>query len=1063
MVPLTAGPVTCAPRRGSLRRVRIVWSEEARKTLLPRSREHAKAVKWPPARPAWERLKREARQPEQRFVNGRSLAAPPLASIMERCGELMTLETPPAAWDVDTAAALMALLYPSAHTPILASVMHTSGLPGVVRVVLRSLELTAETVRDPKNHWAYVLRTVTRTPGSDRLRAPLLAATDAVRAECKEVARAAWDGASLGQKTTLAYAFFEEERWTDEVTRAWMTVADPPQVDILYPIVRDMDAVRAFFPRRQQSRSFLELVETFGDAALPLLTEVFEAPRDEFERWHAARALALFDDPAAARLLASQITKTKVRPSAAEFFARFPHHAAEVLAPLAKGKGRIAKLAAELVAGARRAAAAEQGTAVAAPEAAAEELPAILREPPWTLKKRPKKPSLRVPGGVTPVLHERIAIDPQIAREVLEEAAVLARGKPEMNEAQRAAYLERVRGKGSYVDPVLHDGGDGPARVPDDLQLTAWNESSARVMDRQVSLVAYFLARFGAEAMPGVLVQLEKSFTYRRDDPHVLFGVDSTRIVPALVKVHGYEVREPVVRDWMRLHPRTALLGLLPLVFGGEKVPGAAPLLWALVHEDGADVRAAADEYGPEMRRVVDDWLAWDRRFDVPKKLPKMPGTWRPETFRRPLLEGGKALPLAAVETLGVMLRLSPPGRPYPGLAEVKEACEPRSLAELSWDMARAWDTAGGKTRDVWMRNALVHLADDEVVRRLTPAMRADRFVAVLEAIGTDAAVMELLTIAGRAPGSSWMVDPGLRRLARARGVTPDELEESVIPTLGVDARGQLSLQHGDRPLRVGFDSRLEPHIVDEETGGKLRALPRATGDPEAVETAKRIWADLKEDVAVLATRRLAALERAMLTRRTWTREDFERTWVHHPLMVHVARGLVWTSEGRSFRIAEDRTYAGPHDAAVELGPTVQLYHPAVGTPEEREAWRQILADYEIVQGFLQVERGRSAPPQGNTSGDPGNVIEQPVPAWRCADLETRLLARGFQRGSTRDKVRTLKRDLYGRRGEVRLVCEFDEEVSHVQIGFWRKQVPLPVTTIHPVDVAEALFDLAPG
>ena len=94
--------------------------------------------------------------------------------------------------------------------------------------------------------------------------------------------------------------------------------------------------------------------------------------------------------------------------------------------------------------------------------------------------------------------------------------------------------------------------------------------------------------------------------------------------------------------------------------------------------------------------------------------------------------------------------------------------------------MARAWEIAGGKSGEAWMIDALIHLADDEVVRRTTPAIKNGRILAVLEKIGTDAAIMELATIAARAASGRNSVyyanaslgDAQLMRIACSKGWT---------------------------------------------------------------------------------------------------------------------------------------------------------------------------------------------------------------------------------------------------------------------------------------------------
>jgi hypothetical protein len=60
-----------------------------------------------------------------------------------------------------------------------------------------------------------------------------------------------------------------------------------------------------------------------------------------------------------------------------------------------------------------------------------------------------------------------------------------------------------------------------------------------------------------------------------------------------------------------------------------------------------------------------------------------------------------------------------------------------------------------------------------------------------------------------------------------------------------------------------------------------------------------------------------------------------------------------------TFRIAEDRSLAGPDDDAFELGPgdTLAIPHPLALSKELRARWGGVLGDYEIVQPFAQLAR----------------------------------------------------------------------------------------------------------
>ena len=555
----------------------------------------------------------------------------------------------------------------------------------------------------------------------DKLREPMLLASNDEREEGKRIVRRAWKRASLGQKLTGSWTFFEEEPWVDDTARTWL--AHPTtkiSIAFLYATIRDFDLLHEVWSHRKQARSYLEILATFGERAVDLLLDTWDNPlpggmgNGKYggpDQQQAARALALVDDPRVALRLAKGLRWATTKPAAAEFFARFPHHATK-----------------------------------------------------------------EMPPGVLPI-HE--------------------------------------------------------------------------------------------EAPPT------------------------------------------------------------------EAKPGALP---------------------PALRK------------DPRRPDKAMPAAWNPKAFRRPLLKNGTALPIEAIERIGMMLALSTPAKPWPDLAAVKAACDARSLAELSWDCLRAWDLAGRKPGAKWMRDSIVHLADDEVVRRTTPGVKADGVIPALEALQTPAAIMELLTIehhAKRLKGPygchklRWSAAQALKRIAKQRGCHLDAVVETVPfrtmmrafdKSLGPD--GALTVRGGAHRLRVGFDSHLVAYVTDGEK--RLDEIPD-DGSPDA-KVWRAAWKELQEDVAVLAPRLIAGLERVVQTQRTWTPEAFRTRWLEDPLLRPMVRALVWAQGARTFRVADDGTFADSHDAPMRLGTDpVSIASPKRIPSDERERWCRIIGEYELIPPFPQM------------------------------------------------------------------------------------------------------------
>jgi hypothetical protein len=105
-------------------------------------------------------------------------------------------------------------------------------------------------------------------------------------------------------------------------------------------------------------------------------------------------------------------------------------------------------------------------------------------------------------------------------------------------------------------------------------------------------------------------------------------------------------------------------------------------------------------------------------------------------------------------------------------------------------------------------------------------------------------------------------------------------------------------------------------------------------------------------------------LERAMIDGRRWSREQFEQFFVKHHINTYIAQSLVWgIYEGdqlrKAFHITSDLTPADEDYRGFTLPENAQVgvVHPLELSEEQRERWRILLHDYEIIQPFPQINR----------------------------------------------------------------------------------------------------------
>jgi hypothetical protein len=379
---------------------------------------------------------------------------------------------------------------------------------------------------------------------------------------------------------------------------------------------------------------------------------------------------------------------------------------------------------------------------------------------------------------------------------------------------------------------------------------------------------------------------------------------------------------------------------------------------------------AAPEQLPPLLRR---------RPQVLPSRMPRLPGFFVAPSLSRPVLRHtGAGLPDSAMEHIGTMLAISRLDSPYPGLAIVKDACTPTSLAEFAWDLFEAWMSAGAPVKEFWAFEALGHLGNDEAAHRLTPFIRewpaesahqrAAAGLDVLAAIGSDIALMHLNGIACKLKfkGLQDRARDNIEAMAEARALTAEELADRLVPDLELDMHGALQLDFGPRQFRVRLDAALKPCVQDVQ-GTRLKDLPSpGTHDDAALsKAAVERFRQLKKDARAIASLQITRMEMAMVHRRRWSAGDFRLFILDHPLMRQLGARLVWGVYERTgasahyFRIEEDASLVDAKDARTDLpaDASVGIAHVLEMLQPMQVEFEQRLSDHGIMQPFRQLGR----------------------------------------------------------------------------------------------------------
>ncbi|GAA4385118.1 hypothetical protein GCM10023088_54300 [Actinomadura verrucosospora] len=603
------------------------------------------------------------------------------------------------------------------------------------------------------------------------------------------------------------------------------------------------------------------------------------------------------------------------------------------------------------------------------------------------------------------------------------------------------------------------------------------------------AVIGTLLDGLGADALPLLALALRHSHDADGTHPIVLRALMeiADEAVFALLLDHMGDRGVPAaLQEAAERHPELALRALAPLA-GDDTTRGlqAAGTVRGLLYAR-PDLAEAAPSGSVEAllpRPAVPDCA------DLPDVLTGRPARgaktdWADPTLLPRILTRGRdrALPASATRRLLGLL-----AKKAPEAARVRAFCDRHSLAEFSWAVFERWHALGAPTRHNWALAQLGLIGDDTTVRRLSPLIRlwpgqgltarAAAALDVLAAIGSDTALTHLfeLTRRGRYKGLKARAARKIDEIAAARGMTRDALADRAVPDFGLDERGTLVLDYGPRRFTVTFDEQLVPLV--EEPGGKVRRSapkPGPKDDPALAPAAHALFTGLRKDLRTIADQEIRRLELAMTTRRSWTAEDFRSLFVAHPLLGHIVRRLVWTTDsGTAFRVDEAGDYADVRDDPFAPAPDdrIAIAHPVL-LGDDLHAWAELFADYEILQPFEQLGRPVH------------RLTEAERAAHRLARVEGLVLPYGKAKGHSQGRWESVDADggfaggWLARRDPAGLyvVARLSPGLGHYMYGegedqkieaVWAAPAPgrvpegtVPLGRVDPVTMSEAVHDL---
>jgi len=490
--------------------------------------------------------------------------------------------------------------------------------------------------------------------------------------------------------------------------------------------------------------------------------------------------------------------------------------------------------------------------------------------------------------------------------------------------------------------------------------------------------IAYLMARFDIAVLPGILDAQKKSTNFAE----TIRFVDAPACASNISRWMGSGPVTRIARQWALRFPESCVKGLIVDAVskaGKDRSAAEASLRFLASSGNRQVVKSVAAQFGDDVVESVAETLSQDHRTDfMPAKPPRMPKFWSADVYPPVRLKANnKALPTYAVGALASMMSLSSTEMRTPALDAVIEACDPKSLANFAWGAFTEW-AAKGKKDSEWIFDSLTYFGDDTCARKLTPYIRnwprengiarARKGLQILAAIGTDIALSQIQAISQKNKYQSILdsAQEMMKVIATTRDLTSQQLEDRLVPDLGLSDRGEIKLNFGPRHFIGSLDAQLKPFVRDE-SGIALKALPSAVKDDDKnlAKEAATEWAALCKELKPIAKIQKERLELAMVNSRRWTGSEFKTLFVVSPLLQNLVKGLVWgifSSKAKlsaSFKVNSENAFVDADGNVVKISDesSIGIVHPLLLDEVSLAAWQKLFAKQKQVQPFAQLVR----------------------------------------------------------------------------------------------------------
>ncbi|MDF9412556.1 DUF4132 domain-containing protein [Brevibacillus laterosporus] len=434
---------------------------------------------------------------------------------------------------------------------------------------------------------------------------------------------------------------------------------------------------------------------------------------------------------------------------------------------------------------------------------------------------------------------------------------------------------------------------------------------------------------------------------------------------------------------------------------------------------------------------------------------------------------------------------------PNPHVLKVKDYAAPHSLADFAMELYTLWLANQAPAKEKWVLFVCTSLGDRRIIDELSKQIKvwaeAGRGALASDAVKALSFMQEIAafvtidqmkrTVKNRQVKAA--AAEALTMAAHNLNITPEELEDRLVTTLGFDQRGKRIFSYGQRTFTVKVNNDRQLHVTNDETGKVVKNLPAPAQKDDATlaEQAKLEFAQLKKDVKNLVTIQSLRLEESLSKQRLWSTTAWKNLFVENVMMQKFAIGLIWGvyEDGKltdTFRYMEDGTFNTVDEEEYECkeDALIGLVHPIELTKDDLQAWQTQLEDYEIKQPFPQLDRKLYFPTEEHLKTN--RVTDLPAEEYSPSAFPKTMEKYGWYKGMAQDAG--FYHEFYKEYGDMIVELKFSgasisyydgmDDISLESLAFYtnkfdryyyyEKSQPLPISTISPRLFSETIFDI---